>query len=195
MIYFIFSDGNNRFKRLYTENILIINQVKNTTTTFIGSARYGIDEKTRIFISTEYREKLSPEARKTFFVIPGVDTCLIAIPLNEWDKVLARLPYLDLAPLDLIRYQRWLLGNAVECPLDAQGRIRISQYLMEYAKLEKEVLVRGAGDWIELWNPEIYEKYEKEMGFDPQAAHAKLLAGKSFNSETSNAETAYSASQ
>jgi len=164
--------------------------VKKSTSTFSGSARYGIDDKTRVFINTEYREKLAPEARKTFYVIPGVDTCLIAIPLNEWDEVLARLPAMDLDDLDFIRYRRWLLGNAIECPLDAQGRIRIAQHLINYAKLDKEVLVRGAGDWIELWNPELYEQYEQESTFDPQAAHARLLSGKRQRSLRSDAETA-----
>ena len=50
-----------------------------------------------------------------------------------------------------------LLGPAVPVELDRQGRILIPAPLREYAGLDGTVVVVGSGEWLEIWNPELFE--------------------------------------
>lgn len=54
-------------------------------------------------------------------------------------------------------------SGATECELDKQGRINIASPLLSYAKLEKECVVIGVSNRIELWSREIWEQYVEEQ--------------------------------
>ncbi len=57
------------------------------------------------------------------------------------------------------KFIRMILQHASEDSFDSQSRILIPQKLLEYAKIEKEVIILGALKKIEVWNPKVYEDY------------------------------------
>lgn len=85
---------------------------------------------------------------------------LFLYPIAEWEKVLARLER-QKARIDpkQRRYYLQLMEHTSDASLDAQGRITIPQHLAEHAEIEKEVLFVGAGEVIEMWDPETYREY------------------------------------
>lgn len=78
--------------------------------------------------------------------------CLALYPFEDWVEIEGRLG--RGAPLqpEVQAFQRFLVSGAVECPIDAQGRILIPPHLREHAKLERESTIAGVGPHIEIWD-------------------------------------------
>lgn len=126
---------------------------------FKGSYIHAVDEKGRISIPARMRKYLSPEANETFVVTRGTETCLFLFPLDEWEKLEQKLKELNTFNPQHRLLIRVLLMWAVEVTLDNQSRIMIPKNLLEFAKIDKEALIIGALDRIEIWNPEIFKEY------------------------------------
>ena len=54
---------------------------------------------------------------------------------------------------------RFFLSGAVECSFDKQGRITLPSTLVSYANLEKECVIIGVNDRLEVWNEKTFNKY------------------------------------
>ena len=123
-----------------------------------GQYAHNIDAKGRLFIPARLREELG----QTFHVTVGMDHCLSVYSDESWaaftDKVRS-LPYSKAKAL------RPLFANAVDCEPDGQGRILIPAKLREYADLQKEVVVIGSFDRVEIWNAERWAR-EEAMAFE-----------------------------
>lgn len=117
-----------------------------------GRYQHNIDAKGRIFVPAKLREKLGD----CFIAAAVMDHCISLYSMEEWDKLqqgLAEMPMTKARKL-----QRYLSANAADVQVDAQGRILLPKHLLEYAFLEKEALVVGAGNRAEIWNPASYEE-------------------------------------
>jgi MraZ protein len=126
---------------------------------FKGSYTHSVDEKGRISIPAKMRKYLLPEANETFVITRGIETCLFLYPLDEWSKLEENLRNLSTYNHQHRFFIRTLLMWATEVTLDNQARIIIPRNLLEFAKIEKEVLIIGALDRIEVWNPKIFSDY------------------------------------
>ena len=126
----------------------------------IGCYFNTIDSKGRVFIPTKLRYSLG----ERICLIKGVDGCINIFTQEAWTdyagKYIINRTYKDEKARQL---RRFILGGSRELEIDKQGRINLPQDLIEYAKIEKDVVFVGVGDLIELWGA---EAYEKEMGPD-----------------------------
>jgi len=59
--------------------------------------------------------------------------------------------------------------------MDSQSRILVPQMLIEYANIEKEVLIIGALRKIEVWNPKIYSDYLKQSPLSYEEIASKVM--------------------
>ena len=126
---------------------------------FRGQYSYTLDEKGRVNIPARFRRALTPEARETFVVTGGFDHCLFVFPLDEWERKESVLRDQSITNESVRKVVRVLLLNASESSCDKQGRILIPPHLLKWARLEKDVLINGALDRIELWNPQVFALY------------------------------------
>jgi len=126
---------------------------------FMGEYQHTIDTKGRMIIPAKFREGLG----ETFVLTRGLDQCLFGYPMNEWKILEDKLKSLPLTKKDARAFTRFFFSGAVECELDKQGRINIPSPLLKYAKLEKECIVIGVSNRIELWSKEVWEKYVEEQ--------------------------------
>jgi MraZ protein len=124
-----------------------------------NSYRYSVDHKGRINLPAKYRKTNSSALCDTYVVTVGLEGCLSVYPMDEWERLLEKLRNLHSNKKDIRRYLRFLFSNASESQLDKQGRMTVPQELLEYAKIEKEVLIIRMIDRLELWNPEIFQGY------------------------------------
>ena len=83
--------------------------------------------------------------------------------MSEWKLIEEKLKALPLTKKDARAFTRFFFSGATECELDKQGRINIASPLLNYAKLEKECVVIGVSNRIELWSKEIWEQYVEEQ--------------------------------
>jgi MraZ protein len=131
---------------------------------FIGEYVYSIDEKKRLAIPVKFRKDLG----KIAIVTRGLEECLFLYPQSEWKKLVDKLKRLPLSQSDARGFVRLILSGAMEINIDNLGRILIPDYLKDYAKLKKKVVLTGILNRIEIWDEEKWKEYkektEKEIG-------------------------------
>jgi MraZ protein len=130
-----------------------------------------------LIIPAPFREILSSSLSSKIIITNEVfDRCLCAYPTDEWQKLLDkayRMPQTS----DAVKYfMRRVIGSAVECELDRQGRALLAPALRTDAGLDGEVVLLGLGNRIEIW-----DKKELDDMADPSKVDRK-----SFKEEFSN---------
>lgn len=121
---------------------------------FEGQYNHTIDTKGRLSIPPKFRDELG----STFHVTRGMDGCLFAYDDKNWEvfeKSLMSLPKLNEANLRNLR--RIFIAGAASVEVDKQGRILIPAALRECAGLDKDVVVAGVGDCVEIWSKERWD--------------------------------------
>ena len=149
---------------------------------FIGSFTYSVDSKGRVAIPAKLRKYLNPEANNTFVLTRGTGKYIDLYPMDYWKQLTEeKLNSLNYFDPQQMRFIRMFLQEAVEDNLDSQSRILIPKKLLQYAGIEKEVLILGAIKKIEIWNPEIYKRYleESDISYEEIAAEVMKGSGKS----------------
>lgn len=124
---------------------------------FMGEYHHNVDMKGRLIVPSKFRESLG----EWFVLTRGLDQCLFGYPLSEWEIMEEKLKALPLTKKDARSFSRFFFSGASECELDKQGRINIPAPLMEYGKLEKECVVLGVSNRIEIWSKQIWDEYFK----------------------------------
>ncbi|WP_121639954.1 division/cell wall cluster transcriptional repressor MraZ [Virgibacillus sp. Bac330] len=122
---------------------------------FMGEFQHNIDAKGRIIVPSKFRDQLGD----SFVVTRGLDQCLFVYPMEEWNILEGKLKKLPLTKKDARAFTRFFFSGAVECEIDKQGRINIPQSLRNYAGIEKECVVIGVSNRIEIWSSEQWESY------------------------------------
>jgi MraZ protein len=142
---------------------------------FTDEFLYTLDHRGRINFPAPFRRALSDDSKETVVVARGLDGCLFVFPKDIWEKHRRDFNKTPYSPKQQRRLQRLLSYGARESTFDGQGRITLTQRLVDLAKLEKEVLIVGMGDRVELWNPDIYEKYISESDQDVESILEEYL--------------------
>jgi MraZ protein len=115
---------------------------------FTGEYIHTLDPKGRLIIPTRFREQLGSE----FYVTRGLDGCLFVYPEDEWKTFSAKLRSLPLIDEGARKLTRFFAAGATPCELDKQGRILVPATLREFACLEKDVVLAGMVNRIEIWS-------------------------------------------
>lgn len=120
----------------------------------MGEFHHSIDEKGRIIIPSKLREGL----KENFIITRGLDGCLFIYPKEEWDNVINK--YKELPDTKEKRqFMRIFLSGASVCEYDKMGRINVPKPLIEYAKLEKDCIIIGVDERLELWSKDIWDNF------------------------------------
>ena len=122
--------------------------------TFTGEYQYSLDSKGRVNIPAKFRQSLSKKNQNTFVATRGQDPCVWIYPLTEWKKIEDDLRSLSSVSSVHRTFIRQIARSATPSTCDKQGRITLSPSLISYAKLDKEALIIGMINKIEIWNPE-----------------------------------------
>ncbi len=116
----------------------------------IGEYRHNIDDKGRIIIPAKFREEIGMK----FVVTRGLDGCLFVYAMDNWNKIVSKLQTLPFTKKDARTFMRFFLSGATVCEFDKQGRINLSNSLIEYAGIQKECTIIGVNDRLEIWASE-----------------------------------------
>lgn len=125
---------------------------------FMGEYHHSLDEKGRLIIPAKFREALGP----TFVITRGLDQCLFIYPMSEWMTLEQKLKSLPLMKSDARAFTRFFFSGAVECELDKQGRVTIPGNLRDHARIDKECVVIGVSNRVEVWSKEGWETYFRQ---------------------------------
>lgn len=137
---------------------------------FYGKYYYTLDSKGRTPIPPAFKEILSSNySAKLVFVNDEFDQCLCAYPVDEWNKLVERVKTMPQTSDAVKYYRRRVIGSAVECEIDKQGRALIPSALREDARLNNEIVLVGQGHKIEIWDRKEYEGIADPSKLDKQA--------------------------
>ena len=131
--------------------------------TFIGEFSYTIDTKGRVNIPSKFRQSLSKDNKNTFVIARGLDKCIWVYPLIEWKQIEKNLRDLSSLSITHRRFIRNTARYATPSTYDKQGRVMLNSSLIEFANLDKDVLIIGMINKMEIWNPNILEEMEKKQ--------------------------------
>ena len=126
---------------------------------FMGEYNHTIDAKGRLIIPSKFRELLGEE----FVLTKGLDGGLSIYPMDEWNAFEEKLRALPLTNKNARTFTRFFVAGATNCELDKQGRILVPQTLREFAGLEKDVVLTGNLNRIEVWSK---EKWSENCDYD-----------------------------
>ncbi|MDE3192033.1 MAG: division/cell wall cluster transcriptional repressor MraZ [Acidobacteriota bacterium] len=120
----------------------------------LGTHDHTIDDKNRLTLPAKFRRAFAGGV----VVTRGLDSCLVAYPRDEWTRSQARIADLDTLRGEARQLHRAVYANAVEGELDKQGRLVISARLKEYAGLDRDVVVAGVNDHLEIWDRATWQR-------------------------------------
>jgi len=141
-----------------------------TDNTFIGEYAYSLDSKGRVNIPAKFRQSLSTDSQNTFVITRGLDPCIWVYPLEQWKEIENNLRNLSSVKNIHRTFVRDTARYASPSTYDKQGRITLTPSLTEYAVLEKDVLIIGMINKIEIWNPNTLKIVDQQnLEIEPDA--------------------------
>jgi MraZ protein len=140
-----------------------------------GKHYVTLDAKGRIVIPAPIREHLSVNYITILIFTNDVfDRCLCAYPPEEWKRLMEKVKEKPQA-LDAVKYyMRRVIGSAVKCEIDKQGRVLIPSALRIDAGLNNEVVLIGLGNRIEIWDKDELENVADPSKIDKKAYMEQL---------------------
>lgn len=146
-------------------------------TTFLGEYNCKPDDKGRVMLPNAFKKSMPGEARDTFVIKKDIfEKCLVLYPLNEWEKQVAIIRT-NLNPYNREHNEfiRRFNKGVVEVTLDSLGRLLLPRRLLDEAGIEKEAVMAGQDNKIEMWAREAYDAID--VGGDFALLAEKVLGG------------------
>ncbi len=126
----------------------------------LGTHSYQLDAKGRISLPAKFRERLEDGA----FLTLGQEGCLWVFPRSEWDRISDEVHLASLRSTDGRAYSRIFFGSAEGVNPDGQGRLTIPLRLRLSVGIDREAVVIGVRDRIEVWDRTRWERYADQYG-------------------------------
>lgn len=140
---------------------------------YIGTYEHTIDEKSRLTLPARFRDSLG----EGVVLARGLDRNVAVYPRETWSvTVEARISALDPLSREARELRRFFFSGAAEADLDRQGRILVPSVLTRHAGLERDVVVAGNYDHLELWNPSAWEQHLTAVEGSAEHAAERLAA-------------------
>ena len=122
--------------------------------TFFGRHEHSLDPKGRVILPSKFRAPFERGGYLTQYH----DRCLALWTPEEFEKQMLSMQVSQEQGREERNLARVWASGTQEVEVDRQGRIAIAQHLREFARLDGEVLVNGAIDRVELWNPGVWSE-------------------------------------
>lgn len=125
---------------------------------FVGKYEHTLDNKNRLTLPAKLRNKLGT----IVYLSRGLETNLEVRTIEEFGVWEAELEQLEAFKKETRTIKRYIFANSAEIEIDNAGRIQIPQSLLAAAHLQKNVVVLGVGEKVEIWDHDLYQRYERE---------------------------------
>jgi MraZ protein len=115
---------------------------------FLGEHEHTLDQKGRLTLPAKYRESF-PDG---LVLTRGMDGCVFAYAKPDWSELASRLAAFDTLSRDERMMKRHFFSGAAEVMPDRQGRVMIPAALASHAGLDRDIVVAGVFDHLEIWD-------------------------------------------
>ncbi len=128
-------------------------------TFFTSEYECKLDAKGRLVLPARIKSQLPEGDIQELAIRRGFEPCLILYPMVEFKKVFSKISGLNEFNEEYRKLQRNFLSGVVTVELDSNGRFLLPKNMLMYAQIDKEAMLVGTGNKVEIWNPSIYEKH------------------------------------
>ena len=129
-------------------------------TFFTSEYESKLDAKGRLVLPSRIKAQLPEGGGHELVIRRGFEQCLILYPMVEFKKVFSKISGLSEFNEEYRKLQRNFFSGTVTVELDNSGRFLIPKNMLTYSTIDKDVILVGMGNKVEIWNPSIYEKYQ-----------------------------------
>ncbi|MEO5649949.1 MAG: division/cell wall cluster transcriptional repressor MraZ [Ginsengibacter sp.] len=136
-------------------------------TGFIGEYEATLDAKGRFLLPAGFKKQLPGTGEEPFVINRGFEKCLSLYTSKSWEPIFSNLSNLDEFDSKVRQFRRYFLNGATQIELDGAGRLLLPKNLMEYAGLEKDIVLVSAIEKIEIWDKTKYQQFFET--FSPEA--------------------------
>ncbi len=145
----------------------------------IGEYQINLDSKGRFLMPAGIKKQVADGDLRDVVINRGFEKCLVVYPTKTWEALQHKLNKLNDFNPKAREFKRLFLNGATNVELDKAGRVLLPKTLMEYAGVEKEMVLVGLGNKMELWSSEAYQEYMSTnmSGFSDLASE---VAGSDF---------------
>jgi MraZ protein len=126
-----------------------------------GEYKHTLDDKDRFILPAKFRDKIKTFNNNKFYLTRGLDGCLFMFHQDVWQGFEEKLKALPFTKSQSRAFNRMYFSGAQEIAIDGQGRVNLPDYLKEYAKIEKEIVIVGVADRIEIWSKKSWNSFYK----------------------------------
>jgi len=132
---------------------------------FKGTYTSTIDPKRRLKLPKKLKDAIPPSSNENFVIAAGYDGCIFIYPKEEWEKQEGKLRNLMVDLEEHRFYEREFFPKSEDVKIDRAGRLTIPQGLLEHAQIKpkEEILIFGILTRIEIWKPEVYQRYREHF--------------------------------
>jgi len=124
-----------------------------------GEFECKMDAKGRLTLPSKVKVKLPEVSGNQLVLSRGLEPCLVLYPLVEYRRIYSRIASMNEFNEEFRVIQRNFFRRITEVEIDKAGRILIPKTMSNYAKLEKEVILVGMGNRMELWDANVFEEF------------------------------------
>ncbi len=119
---------------------------------FYGVYFHSMDRKGRLILPAKIREAAKANFIEKFYITSGLDNCLFMFSEEEWKSQEQKFKAMSFTNEQARVFNRLFFSGAMEIIPDRQGRVLLPQYLKDHAGINKDIVITGVSNRIEIWS-------------------------------------------
>jgi MraZ protein len=149
----------------------------------LGEFEVTLDAKGRFMLPVGFKRQLPESGSSRFVLSRGFEACLTLYTEAQWDKVAAVVNRLNEFNPKSRQFKRVFLNGATYVEPDAAGRLLVPKTMLEYAKLNKDLVFSAQMDKVELWDADAF-RAQTAINSDDLSQLANDVLGNDFLNAT-----------
>lgn len=141
-------------RKFYIYSVTTLGSRMNTN--FFGEYECKLDEKGRLKLPSAILNQLGENTSRDFVANRGFERCLYLFPKGVWNVRLSEVQGLNEYLPEVRQFKRYFYRGATEFTPDKADRILLPKLLLDYAGIDRTVIITAVGEYLEMWNAETY---------------------------------------
>ncbi|MFH0827703.1 MAG: division/cell wall cluster transcriptional repressor MraZ [Candidatus Omnitrophota bacterium] len=142
---------------------------------FYGEYCHSIDRKGRLILPSKFREAAKGNFIEKFYITRGLDKCLFMFSEEEWKSQEQKFKAMPFTNQESRIFNRLYFSGAVEIIPDRQGRVLLPQYLKDHADINKDIVIAGVSNRIEIWSSAHWQEFNSNWRKSFEDVAEKLI--------------------
>ncbi|MEQ8581268.1 MAG: division/cell wall cluster transcriptional repressor MraZ [Marinoscillum sp.] len=142
---------------------------------FTSEYECKLDTKGRLVLPAKIKSSLPEVSTHELIIRKGFEQNLILYPMLEYKKIHAKIAALSEFNAEQRKLKRNFFRSIQQVDLDSAGRLLIPRQMLAHAGLDKELILIGMGNYIEMWNPQLFEEHQIDDSEEYSALAQKYL--------------------